>query len=141
MPFLNKQTFSRRPAWRSLAWRAVAWGGLGLGTAGALLPLLPTTPFLLIAAWAAPKGSPRLNEWLHQHRMFGPVLNAWRDGRTIPAHAKCAAIALMMSSWIGLWMIKSNPLLLIFTGIIFCAVTAFLLSRPTTWNSGNEHIE
>lgn len=141
MSFLNNQTPSRPPGWRALVWRAITWGGLGLGTVGALLPLLPTTPFLLIAAWAAPKGSPRLNDWLHRHPMFGPVLEAWRAGRAVPAHAKCAAIALMASSWIGLWMIKSDPLVLFFTGVLFCAVAAFLLSRPTVWNSTNEHIK
>ncbi len=132
-PLPGNQLFNRR-----LAWRTLAWCGIALGAAGAVLPLLPATPFLLLAAWAAPKGSPQLGVWLHRHRLLGPVLRAWREQRAVPAKAKCVAIALMASSWTMLWFLQSNTVELMLTAIIFLAVAVFLLSRPTPRTSPHE---
>ncbi|MGD8175468.1 YbaN family protein [Marinimicrobium sp. ARAG 43.8] len=116
---------------RHLPWQCLTWGCIGLGAAGTVLPLLPTTPFLLIAAWAAPKGSPRLGRWLHNHPHFGPTLHAWRTERAVPKRAKAIALALLISSWLTLWLWQSAPGVLIFTAILFLAVASFLLTRPS----------
>ncbi|MWJ28950.1 YbaN family protein [Halomonas sediminis] len=104
---------------------------ISLGAMGIVLPLLPTTPFLLVAAWAAPKGSPRLANWLWTHPRLGPILLAWRDQRAVPRRAKNTACALLIVSWVTLMMVGSPLPVLALTGILFTAVAAFVLTRPT----------
>jgi uncharacterized protein len=71
---------------------------VGLGVLGAFLPVLPTTPFLLISLWAFSKSSVRLERWLLEHKRFGPRLVAWRTQRVIPLGAKLAAWGSMVAS-------------------------------------------
>ena len=68
---------------------------VGLGIAGAVLPVLPTTPFLLLAAACYARGSVRFYNWLLNHRMFGPTIVEWRRHRSIPWRTKLVAIAMM----------------------------------------------
>ncbi len=112
------------------AWRALAYGCIGLGTAGIVVPLLPTTPFLLVAAWAAPKGSPRLARWLWQHPRIGPTLEAWQAHRAIPRRAKRLAVVLLAFSWLVLWLGSAPPVVLALTALMFCCVATFVLTRP-----------
>ncbi|HSH56508.1 MAG TPA: YbaN family protein [Halomonas sp.] len=113
-----------------LAWCGLTYGCIGLGAAGMVLPLLPTTPFLLLAAWSAPKGSPRLAHWLHTHPRFGPMLLAWHEHRAIPRRAKALAALLLTVSWMMLWA-GGVPLPgLIASGLLFVTVAGFVLSRP-----------
>ncbi|GGY04156.1 hypothetical protein GCM10007160_34760 [Litchfieldella qijiaojingensis] len=114
----------------NVAYRSLAYGCIALGAAGLVLPLVPTTPFLLIAAWAAPKGSPRLAHWLREHPRFGPVLHAWRHGRAVPRRAKWLAALLLATSWGMLWLIGSPLPVLALTGGLFLLVGGFVLTRP-----------
>jgi len=125
----------RLPATR-LAWSGLAYGCIGLGTAGLVVPLLPTTPFLLVAAWAAPKGSPRLARWLHAHPRLGPTLHAWRERRAVPRRAKRLAAALLLASWGVLWLGGAGGAVLAATGALFCGVAAFVLTRPAAEGDG-----
>ena len=113
-----------------LAWRTLAYGCIGLGTAGLVVPLLPTTPFLLVAAWAAPKGSPRLARWLWEHPRLGPTLHAWREQRAVPRRAKRLAWGLLAASWLVLWQGGAPLPVLALTAALFSGVGTFLLRRP-----------
>ncbi len=77
---------------------AIGLACVGLGVLGAFLPVLPTTPFLLISLWAFSKSSVRLERWLLEHKRFGPRLVAWRTQRVIPLGAKLAAWGSMVAS-------------------------------------------
>ena len=69
-----------------------------LGVIGIFLPLLPTTPFLLLAAACFARSSPRMHHYLMTHRVFGPYLRNYHEGRGIPARAKVLALLMMWSS-------------------------------------------
>lgn len=78
------------------AWWLLAYVSLGVGIVGIFVPGLPTTVFVIIAAWAATRGSARLEQRLLAHPQFGPVILAWRRGRAVPRRAKWAATWTML---------------------------------------------
>ena len=73
-------------------WRFTA---LLLGVVGAFLPVLPTTPFVLLAAWAAARSSPWLLNWLENHTVFAPMIRDWRRGGVVSRRAKWMATVMM----------------------------------------------
>ncbi len=90
------------PAARWL-WFGLGWLFLGLGVLGVALPVLPTTPFLLLALWAFSRSSRRFHDWLYHHRVLGPPLQRWRRERVVPARVKAVAILSMLASlaWVA----------------------------------------
>ena len=74
----------------------LAYVSLGIGLVAIVIPGLPTTEFILLAAWAATKSSPRLSAWLENHRLFGPILSNWRNGKIIARRAKVSATVSML---------------------------------------------
>lgn len=76
-------------------WIALAYVALGLGIVGIFLPGLPTTPFVLVAAWAAARGSRTLHQWLLEHRAFGPMVRDWQARGAVSRRAKRMATAMM----------------------------------------------
>jgi uncharacterized membrane protein YbaN (DUF454 family) len=106
---------------------------VAIGFVGAFLPLLPTTPFLILAAACFARSSPRLEAWLLNHRQFGPLLRGWREHGAIPVKAKALA-CIGMSIGYGLfwWSHQpSLPLALAVAALMFGAA-AFVLSRPSS---------
>jgi len=104
---------------------------LGLGLLGVFLPLLPTTPFLLLAAFCFLRGSPRMHRWLLSHRVLGPYIRDFQEGRGIPLRSKLIALALMwpslaFSAWV--MPVPWARWLLLIPGI---GVTVYLIRTPT----------
>ena len=86
-----------------LAYLLAGWTALLIGAAGVLLPLLPTVPFVILAAFCFARGSPRLERWLVEHRRFGPHIAAWRTRGAISRAGKRAALACFaISAALGL---------------------------------------
>ena len=114
----------------------VLWGlggvtSLGLGTVGIFLPLLPTVPFVLLAAFCFSRSSDRLHDWLVAHPIFGPSIEDWRRNGSISKRGKYLAtlsIALVFGLSVGL---KLAAWLLITQALILSAVLVFIWSRPT----------
>jgi hypothetical protein len=110
----------------------LGWFCLALGAVGVALPLLPTTPFVIVAAWAFARSSPRFQSWLEEHRLFGPYIQDWRRYGVIPLSAKLLAITMMSASLVWLVAFTEAPLVAkIAVAASMAGVAAFLLSRPS----------
>lgn len=120
----------RHPLVRALLVSA-GFVSVALGVVGIFLPLLPTTPFLLLAAACFARSSPRFYRWLTSHPRLGPWIRDYLDGRGIPLKAKCWAIGLLWSS-IGFsaWVVDILWVRLV---LLACAllVTLYILRQPT----------
>jgi hypothetical protein len=77
----------------------LGWTFFAIGAVGTVLPLVPTTPFMLLALWAFSVGSERFHAWLWNHRVFGPPLRRWREERVIPLPVKIVAVSSMAASF------------------------------------------
>lgn len=110
----------------------LGWLMVGFAIAGIFLPILPTTPFLLLAAGLFARASPRLERWLLDHPTFGPSLQLWREKGAIPARAKTIALALMLVSFV-FFCIVSKPGLLLATvvGGAMLLPALFIITRPS----------
>ena len=113
-----------------LLWRALALLSLGLGLIGIVLPVLPTVPFLLLAAWAAGKGWPALETWLLHHAHFGPHIRSWRDRGAVPRRAKWLASLMMTASAIMLALSPLHWAAKIGVPALMLAVAIWLWRRP-----------
>lgn len=86
-----------------LVYLLLGWVSLLLGAAGALLPLLPTVPFVILAAFFFARGNPALERWLLEHRRFGPHIEAWRSRGAVSRKGKAAALCCFaLSAALGL---------------------------------------
>lgn len=105
---------------------------LALAVLGAFLPLLPATPFLLLASACFARSSDRLHKWLRNHGKFGRYLSDFEDGKGIPLRGKILALAMMWPSMVYS-MFKVPPVALkALLFVIACGVTVYLLKLPTT---------
>ncbi len=105
---------------------------VALGFVGAFLPVLPTTPFLILAAACFAKSSPQLENWLLTHDHFGPTLRAWREHRAIPRKAKLIALTGMSVSFLWFWIgTAPGPLLTASVGALMFAGLAYVFSKPS----------
>ncbi|RNF34683.1 YbaN family protein [Paracoccus methylarcula] len=116
----------------NIIWYFTGILALGLGAIGVILPVMPTVPFLLVAAWAFARSSPRLRQRILDHATYGPYVRAWQERGAIGRTAKLWAVAAMstgvaMAIWIGL------PLWLVAMQITICAaVGLYVVTRPET---------
>ncbi len=111
-------------------WRLLACVSLLFGLIGVVLPGLPTVPFLLVSAWSAGKGWPRLEIWLLAHPSFGPPLQRWRDHGAVPRKAKYMA-SVMMSLSIVMLLLSAAPFWLkLVLPVFLCVVAVWLWRRP-----------
>ena len=108
----------------------LGWFFVALGIVGAFLPLLPTTPFLLLAIWFFARSSPKMEAWLFNHPRFGPPLRDWRDERAIPRRAKIMAVSLIAASYALMWFTaKPSPKVAAVTAVILCCSALFVVTR------------
>jgi uncharacterized membrane protein YbaN (DUF454 family) len=113
-------------------WTIAGTISLGLGILGIILPLLPTTPFLLLAAFCYLKGSERMHKWLLNHRIFGKYIRNYLEGRGIPLKTKIIAISFIWItiSFTAIFVIDMLWLRIILF-IIAAAVIVYLIRFKT----------
>ncbi len=111
-------------------WIAGGIASLIIGIIGIVLPLLPTTPLLLLAAFCFARGSDRLNNWLLEHPTLGPPIHDWRKYGAISASAKFWAVIVIVATPPLTWLFGA-PLWAIGAQLVVLAgVCIFILTRP-----------
>ncbi|MBF8781718.1 YbaN family protein [Pseudomonas fulva] len=113
-----------------LLYAILAYTSLGIGLVAIVVPGLPTTEFILLAAWAATRSSPRLSAWLENHRLFGPILHNWRNGKVIQRRAKVSAtLSMLLCAGLMLALLEHRwPVFLAIAGMALG--NAWIWSRP-----------
>jgi uncharacterized membrane protein YbaN (DUF454 family) len=120
-------------------WMWIAGGSLclTLGVVGIFVPVLPTTPFLLLAAACYARGSQRLHDWLLSRRILGAYIRNYREGRGMPLGLKLATLGLLWGtiSYTALAVLRSLPLRVLLFAVAV-GVTIHLLKLPTYRRGG-----
>jgi len=112
-------------------WLAVGLVATACGIAGVVLPLVPTTPFLLVAAYAFARSSPRLHDWLVTHPRLGPFITDWREHGAIGRGTKVTAVVVMAGTLAISLVMNVAPWLVATQAAVLLAAGAFVLSRPS----------
>lgn len=125
---------------RTVRWLLWAAGSLalGLGLLGVVLPGLPTTPFVLLAAACYAKASPRLHAWLLNHRLLGPMLRDWEQHRSLTRRTKTVAVVsmtLMVS--LSIWSFRGR-LIAQLALVLLGAIGAWVVLRIPTRRPGTQ---
>lgn len=115
---------------RRVLWLVLAYVALALACVGAVLPVVPTTPFVLLAAFAAARGSRRLHDRLLAHRVFGPLIRDWRAGGAVARRAKVAAVGTMAASVAIMLAIGVPARVVALSGVPMVLVSVWLCARP-----------
>lgn len=118
------------PAWLRALLLAVGCVSLVIGVVGIVLPGLPGTVFLILAAWCFTRSSPRFEAWLLDHPRLGPPIRQWRERGAIPRGAKWFACLSMAASWLIIAATSLSPPTVVGLGVLFLGVAAFVVTRP-----------
>ena len=127
---------SRRIMPIRILWLILGFLSTACGIAGVLLPLVPTTPFLLLAAFAFARSSPRLHNWLVTHPHLGPPITDWRAHGAINRRAKIVAVLVMAATLSLSAAMGVVGRLLLVQAAVLCAAAAFVLTRPDGPSAG-----
>ena len=112
-------------------WLLIGLTSLALGIAGVVLPLLPTTPFVLLSAYCFARSSPRLHAWLMANRTFGPLIRNWEQHRAIAPRAKLLAVISMGAVLAMSFIVGAPERVIIIQAVILPATCLFILTRPS----------
>jgi len=117
---------------RKLVLLLIGWIFVVVGAIGLVLPVLPTTPFLLISLWAFSQSSERFHHWLYTHRVFGPPLQDWDRYGIIPVRAKTIALTTMAISATLVIFLTETPWYGLVGMLALMSIGAiFILTRPS----------
>jgi len=113
-----------------IGWLLIGLVALALGAIGIALPLLPTTPFVLLAAFAFAQSSAKLHQWLLDHNVFGPLIDNWHRYGAISRRAKVVSVVSMIAV-LGVSLAMAAPAVVIWLQVLVLGAAAlFILTRP-----------
>ncbi|MFG1300264.1 YbaN family protein [Xanthobacter sp. V3C-3] len=119
---------------RAAVYRKLLFGAglvfLVIGAIGMVVPMLPGTVFLILAAWCFTRSSPRFEAWLLNHRYLGPGVARWRETGAIPPVVKLFALSSFVGTFTGSWYFGAPVPVLAVLGVVFVALAVFVASRP-----------
>lgn len=122
-----------RPRILRFAWLMLGCLFVVMGIIGALLPLMPTTIFLILATGCFARSSPRLETWLLGHPRFGPTLRAWRRDKAIGRKAKAMACSGMVIGYVlFVWTLHPSAKLAAIVALMMAACSLYILTRNTS---------
>ncbi|GGF71948.1 hypothetical protein GCM10007301_34620 [Azorhizobium oxalatiphilum] len=101
-----------------------------LGAIGMVVPMMPGTIFLILAAWCFARSSPRFEAWLLNHRYLGPSVRRWQETGAIPLFAKVFALASFVGSWFGTRYLGAPVYVLWGLAILFVVLSIYMVTRP-----------
>lgn len=116
---------------RRIALLVVGAVSLALAGLGVVLPLVPTTPFILLAAFAFAKSSERLHQWLLDHKMFGPLIVNWQRHAAISRNAKISSIVSIAAIVVISLLLGAPTRVIVIQVLVLGVVATFILSRPS----------
>ncbi|WP_281981293.1 YbaN family protein [Thalassorhabdomicrobium marinisediminis] len=111
-------------------WFLVGFAALVVGAIGVVLPLLPTTPLVILAAFAFGKSSTRVESWLLTSRTFGPLISDWRENGAIAPRIKVIACTMMAVVFVLSLVLGASAVVLTIQALCLTGAAAFVLSRP-----------
>ena len=91
-------------------WKSAGLAAMGCAFAGVALPLVPTTPFLLVAAFCFARGSPRLHAKLMEHKQFGPMIRDWREHGSLSLRVKVWSVIVIVATVLVSWLLARRQL-------------------------------
>lgn len=106
------------------------WLSIVLGVVGIFLPILPTTPFILLAAWCFARSSKRFHDWLLNHRRLGPIVHAWQSGVGIPLKVRNRVLLLLWFSLLSTCLLVGKLWLVPMLVVVGTGTTIYLLRQP-----------
>lgn len=115
-----------------LLYLCLAYVCIGLAFIGVLVPGLPTTEFVLLAAWAAGKSSVRLQQWLHNHKWFGPPLSDWHNGRVVALKYKIISACSMLFGLVVMCLLVSHIPSIIMAACGMSIGAIWIWTRPSS---------
>ncbi len=120
----------------------LGWFFFVLGIIGVLLPVVPTTPFMLLALWAFSRSSDRFHSWLYNHSLFGPPLQMWQKHRVIPLAGKIMSVSFISISFIYMTVFSPVSILLKLIIAVFMLYGVwFVLTKPSVPPKNDRVIE
>ena len=108
----------------------LGWISIALGLIGVLLPVMPTTPFILLAAWCFARSSERFHQWLLDNRFFGQIIKDWESGKGIPLFVRNYGIVMAWVGLIGSMLVIGKWWSIPILGSIGIGVSYYLLQLP-----------
>ena len=113
-----------------LTWLLVGVVALALGAIGIAVPLLPTTPFLLVAAFAFAQSSEKLHQWLLDHNVFGPLIDNWNRYGAISRRAKVVSVGSMIAVLAVSLAIRAPAVVIVVQLVVLGGAALFIVTRP-----------
>ena len=109
----------------------LGWAFVAVAFVGVFLPVLPTTPFVLLALWCFARSSRRFHDWLYNHPRLGALARAWRDHGVIPPRAKLLSVTMMTLSLAYVFHVAPDWRIPAGVGAVLVAVAIWIVTRPS----------